>query len=232
MITFRRADDPGRTELDWLTSRHTFSFGGYMDRAWMGYSVLRVINDDRVAPGRGFGMHPHRDMEILTWILDGALEHKDSLGSGSVIRPGDLQHMSAGTGVVHSEWNPSTSQPTHFLQIWLLPGQEGLAPRYDQLRIEPEALRGRLAPVASGRGVEGALPIHQDADLLIGELPAGAAVSHRPEPGRRAWAHVARGRVEILGRALGAGDGVGISGEEEVPIAAVSSAHVLVFDLP
>jgi redox-sensitive bicupin YhaK (pirin superfamily) len=197
----------------------------------MGFRSLRVINEDRVKPAEGFGTHAHRDMEILTWVLEGALEHKDSMGNGSVIRPGDLQRMSAGTGVTHSEFNPSREAPVHFLQIWLLPRERGLPPGYEQKRFPQEARRGRLRLIAAGDGREGAVTIHQDADLWTALLQPGESVRHALAPGRYAWVHVARGAVSLNGSTLGAGDGAAVSDEATLEITGAARAEVLLFDL-
>ncbi len=231
MIALRPARDRGQTELDWLDSRHTFSFGDYYDPAHMGFRALRVINDDRVAPGRGFGTHPHRDMEIVTYVLAGALEHEDSLGTGSVIRPGDVQRMTAGTGILHSEYNPSPAEPVHLLQIWLLPERRGLAPGYEQKHFALEERRGRLRLVAAPDGRDGSVVIRQDAELYAAVLQDGERVRHRLRPGRYAWVQVATGDVTLNGRPLAAGDGAAVSGEEGLELTAPRAAEVLVFDL-
>jgi quercetin 2,3-dioxygenase len=231
MITHRPADARGRTRIDWLDSHHSFSFGDYYDPQQHGFRSLRVLNDDVVAPGTGFGMHPHRDMEILTYVLEGALEHRDSLGTGSVIRPGDVQRMSAGTGIVHSEANPSASEPVHLLQIWLLPERAGIAPGYEQRAFSEEERRGRLRLLASRDGRDGALTIHQDAELYAMLLAAGESVTHRLRPGRHAWVQVAGGAVTLNGKPLRAGDGAAVSGEETVTLSASEGSEVLLFDL-
>jgi redox-sensitive bicupin YhaK (pirin superfamily) len=231
MITIRKAGERGRTRLDWLDSRHTFSFGDYHDPKHMGFRSLRVINDDRVEPGRGFGTHPHRDMEIVTWVLEGALQHRDSLGTGSVIKPGDAQRMSAGTGITHSEFNPSSLAPVHFLQIWILPRAPGLPPGYEQRPFPPEERQGRLRLVASGDGRDGTITVHQDVDLHAALLDAGDEVAHRLRPGRHAWVHVASGAARLNDLALRAGDGAAISAEERFTVHAGEPSEVLVFDL-
>ena len=231
MITVRPATDRGHFDHGWLDTSHTFSFASYHDPRHMGFRALRVINEDRVQPGEGFGTHAHRDMEILTWVLEGALEHKDSMGNGSVIRPGDIQRMSAGTGVTHSEFNPSREAPVHFLQIWLLPNQRGLPPSYEEKRLPPEALRGRLALLAAGDGRQGAVTIHQDADVWTVRLGPGESVRHDLGPGRHAWLQVARGAVGLSGRPLGAGDGAALTDERTLEISATAPAEVLLFDL-
>jgi hypothetical protein len=231
MIAVRRAAERGHADHGWLDTRHTFSFASYHDPRHMGFRSLRVINEDRVQPAEGFGTHAHRDMEILTWVLDGALEHKDSMGNGSVIRPGDLQRMSAGTGVTHSEFNPSREAPVHFLQIWLLPRERGLPPGYEQKHFTQETRRGRLRLIAAGDGREGAVTIHQDADVWTALLQPGESVRHALAPGRYAWLHVARGAVSLNGSTLGAGDGAAVSDEAALEIAAAARAEVLLFDL-
>ena len=232
MMTIRRGVERGHANHGWLDSHHTFSFAGYYDPKHMGVSALRVINDDTVAPGAGFGTHPHRDMEIISYVLAGALEHRDSMGNGSVIRPGDVQRMSAGTGITHSEFNHSDREPVHFLQIWVLPERQGLPPSYEQIRVALEEKRGRLRLIASGRGGEGAVRVHQDVELYATLLEAGEAVSHPLRAGRQSWVHVARGEVEVNGQALETGDAMHLRGEPEVRIGGRGSAEVLVFDLP
>jgi len=231
MIAIRPAAERGHADHGWLDTRHTFSFASYHDPRHMGFRSLRVINEDRVKPGEGFGTHAHRDMEILTWVLEGALGHKDSMGNGSVIRPGDLQRMSAGTGVTHSEFNPSPEAPVHFLQIWLLPRERGLPPGYEQQRFPQEERRGRLRLIAAGDGRDGAVTIHQDADLWTALLQPNESVRHALAPGRYAWLHVARGAVSLNGSTLGAGDGAAVSDEAALEIAGAARAEVLLFDL-
>lgn len=231
MITVRRSNERGRTRLDWLDSRHTFSFGDYLDRAHMGFRALRVVNDDRVAPGRGFPTHPHRDMEIVTWVLDGALEHRDSLGNGSVIRPGDAQRMSAGTGITHSEFNPSTTEPVRLLQIWILPAVTGIAPGYEQRAFPDDARRGALRLIVAGDGRDGAVTIRQDVDVYATLLAPGAAVTHALARGRHAWLQVAGGTVRVGDASLGDGDGVAVSDERTLTATATDSAELLLFDL-
>ncbi len=232
MIHIRKAAERGRTQLDWLDSRHTFSFGDYYDPRHMGFRALRVINEDRVAPGKGFPTHSHRDMEIVTYVLDGALEHKDSLGNGSVIRPGDVQRMSAGRGITHSEFNPSRVAPVHFLQIWILPAERGIAPGYEQKGIDLDAARGKLVLIASGRDAAGAVKLHQDAAIAVAKLDRGVMLAYQPPAGRHAWLQVARGGVTVGADALTAGDGAAISDEPELKMSADSAAEVLLFDLP
>jgi redox-sensitive bicupin YhaK (pirin superfamily) len=231
MMSIRKADERGVADFGWLKSRHSFSFGQYHDPRHMGYGPLRVINDDHVAPGGGFGMHPHRDMEIITVVLDGALEHEDSLGTGSVIRPGDVQRMSAGTGIRHSEFNPSNDAPVHFLQIWIEPARTGLPPDYAQVHVADAERRGRLKLVASGDGRDGSLSLNQDADLYLARLAAGERVTHRPGAGRRVWLQVAGGAVTLNGQPLAAGDGVAIEAEAELAIEGVAEADLLLFDM-
>jgi redox-sensitive bicupin YhaK (pirin superfamily) len=231
MITLRPGAARGRTALGWLDSAHTFSFGDYWDRQHMGFRSLRVINEDHVAPGTGFGTHPHRDMEILTWVLSGALEHRDSLGTGSVIGPGEIQRMTAGTGILHSEYNPSADEPVHLLQIWLLPERKGLTPGYDQRAFPEEGRRGRLQLLASRDGRDGAVTIHQDADLFATELAAGQAVTHTLRPGRSAWVQVTRGVATLNGKALRAGDGAAVRDEPALRLEAREGAGLLLFDL-
>jgi len=228
MIQVRKANERGHANHGWLDSWHTFSFADYRDARHMGFSALRVINEDRVTPGEGFPTHPHRDMEIITYVLEGALEHKDSLGTGSVIRPGEVQRMSAGTGIRHSEFNHSQSEPVHFLQIWILPNVQGANPSYEQKRIE---LDGRLQLVASPDGGEGSVTIHQDARVYAARLNGGK-MGHALAPGRHAWLQIARGAVRFNGAELHAGDGAGIEGETDLRLAADGSAEVLLFDLP
>ncbi len=231
MITVRKASERGRTNTGWLDSYHTFAFGDYFDPQFLGFRSLRVINDDRVAPGTGFGMHPHRDMEIVTWVLQGALEHRDSLGSGSVIRPGDLQHMTAGTGIRHSEFNPSGAEPVHLLQVWIKPDKKGLTPAYGQRTFPESERRGRLRRLAGPAGSDGAVTIHQDADLYATLLDKGQEVSHALRPGRHAWVHVATGSARVNGTALAAGDGAAVTDEAQLTLAADGPAEVLLFDL-
>jgi redox-sensitive bicupin YhaK (pirin superfamily) len=231
MVTRRPAAERGHTRLDWLDSRHTFSFDRYHDPRHMGFRALRVINDDRVFPGKGFGTHGHRDMEIVTWVLDGALEHKDSLGNGSSIRPGDAQRMSAGTGITHSEFNPSPTDPVRFLQIWILPERSGLAPGYEQHPFPLASRRGRLCLVAAGDGRDGAVTVHQDVDLWTATLESGESVAHPLRPDRHAWVQVARGALRLGEHALAEGDGAAVSEEAAVRLEATAPAEVLVFDL-
>lgn len=229
--TIRRAGDRGRANFGWLDSRHTFSFGHYFDPAHMGFGPLRVINDDRVAGGGGFPTHPHSNMEIITYVLDGALAHKDSIGTGSVIRPGDVQRMTAGSGIRHSEFNASPTEPVHFLQIWIVPEQEGLAPGYEQRSFPTEEKSGRLRLVGARDGRDGSVTIHRDVDLYAGLLDGNDHVTHRLAPERAAWVHVARGSVSLNGERLEAGDGAAIEAPGDLVLADARGAEVLVFDL-
>lgn len=231
MIVRRPADERGRADFGWLDSRHTFSFGEYYDPRYMGFRALRVINEDRVKPGYGFPTHPHRDMEILSYVMEGALAHQDSMGTGSVIRPGDVQRMSAGTGVLHSEMNPSHSEPVHFFQIWLLPEQRGITPAYEQKRFEDAEKQGRLRLVAARDAREGAITINQDVDLYAGLLARGESTRLDLRPGRHAWVQVARGTVTVNGTPLAQGDGAAVSDEAALSVAADSDSEILVFDL-
>lgn len=231
MIVKRPGEERGRTRISWLDSRHSFSFGEYYDPRHMGFGALRVINEDWVAPGAGFPTHGHRDMEIVTYVIEGALEHKDSLGTGSIIRPGEVQRMSAGTGILHSEFNPSRSDPVHLLQIWILPAERSIEPSYEQKAIPAESRNARFATIAGPDG-EGSVRIHQDARILAAEIPAGVGVAHDMAEGRRAWLQVARGSVELGGAVYEAGDGAAITGEKRVELLARQAAEVLLFDLP
>jgi len=231
MITVRKSNERGASTFGWLDSRHTFSFGRYHDPRNMGFGTLRVINEDIVEGGGGFGTHPHDNMEIISYVLDGALAHKDSLGTGSVIRPGDVQRMSAGTGITHSEFNASPNDPVHFLQIWVLPGAQGLEPSYEQKSFPAVERKGRLRLVGARDGRDGAVTIHQDLDLFIADLGTGDAVSHALGPHRNAWVQVTRGAVTVNGTPLSQGDGAALTDETEVRIAANDNAEVLLFDL-
>jgi len=231
MITVRRSADRGRANHGWLDSRHTFSFAGYHDPAYMGFGPLRVINEDRVAPGAGFPRHAHQDMEILSYVLEGALEHKDSLGTGSIIRPGDVQRMSAGTGVTHSEHNPSPTASTHLLQIWIQPRVLGIAPSYEQRSFLLDQGHPQLRVVASGDGRDQSVVVHQDVRLYAARLAAGTAVAHRFPRGRHGWLQVARGTIEANGHTLAVGDGAALSDERQVTVTAEEAAEVLLFDL-
>lgn len=231
MLNVRKAADRGHADHGWLNSYHTFSFADYYDPAHMGFRALRVINDDRVAAGHGFGSHSHRDMEIISYVLEGALAHKDSMGTDGVLRPGDVQRMSAGTGVVHSEFNGSKTEPVHFLQIWLKPDVKGIPPSYDQKTFAEADKRGRLRLVASLDGAEGSLGMHADARVYAGVFDAGQKSDLALSDGRHAWVHVADGRIRINGRELGTGDGVAISDERHLSIEGIAKGEVLVFDL-
>jgi redox-sensitive bicupin YhaK (pirin superfamily) len=228
MITIRRAGERGHFDHGWLDTSHTFSFADYYDDRFMGFRALRVINDDRVAPGRGFGTHAHRDMEIVTYVLEGALAHRDSMGNGSVIRPGDVQRMSAGTGVMHSEMNGSSDEPVHFMQIWILPERRAIDPGYEQKHFSEEDRRDTLRLVASRDGREGSVTVHQDAAIYSSILDR--TVSHEFASGRYGWLQVARGEVEVNGEKLNAGDGAAISGEPLITISG-TKAELLLFDL-
>jgi quercetin 2,3-dioxygenase len=228
MLRIRPSEERGRNKLNWLDTHFTFSFDQYYDPEHMQFRSLRVLNEDIVAAGKGFGMHPHRDMEILTWILEGALEHRDSMGTGAVIRPGELQHMSAGTGILHSEFNPSPKNPTHLLQIWITPERNGLKPKYEQLAFPDKDLRGKFLHVA---GPNAPVTIHQDADLYIARLAEGQEITHDLKSNRHAWVQIARGDVTVDGRELKAGDGAAISKEEEVRVQGKQNSEVLLFDL-
>ena len=232
MIEVRKSAERGHANHGWLDSYHTFSFADYHDPAHVQFSVLRVINEDRVAPGAGFPAHGHRDMEIVTYVLDGALEHQDSLGTGSVIRPGDVQRMSAGTGVRHSEFNASKSEPVHFLQIWILPKTNAIAPGYEQKHFAPAELTGTLRLIASPDGRDGSVTIHQDAFVYAARLDAGPPLAHRLAPGRKAYAQLARGSTMLNGVALSTGDGASIENEPEILFSSGRSAEILLFDLP
>ncbi len=231
MIVPRPSEERGVSRFGWLDSRHSFSFGEYLDPAHRGFRCLRVINEDRVAPGAGFDTHGHRDMEILSYVLEGELAHRDSLGNGSAIRPGELQRMSAGTGILHSEHNGSATAPAHFLQIWLFPEQTGLAPSYEQRAFDLESRAGGLRLIGSRDGRDGSVTIHQDVDLLAGRLEPGQLVKHRSPPGRHQWLQVVRGVVIVNGLPLKAGDGAAASEEDVLHLEARDRAEVLLFDL-
>jgi redox-sensitive bicupin YhaK (pirin superfamily) len=231
MITVRKAEERGHANHGWLNSYHTFSFANYYDPAHMGFRHLWVINEDRVRAGMGFGTHPHRDMEIISYVLDGALEHKDSLGNGSIIRPGDLQRMSAGTGITHSEYNPSPSELVHLLQIWILPAEKGLQPSYEQKMYSAESKRGDFRLIASRDGRDGSVTVHQDMDLYATVLSAGERAVRVLSPDRHAWVQVARGEIALNGAVLKAGDGAAISEENRLAVEAKDTAEVLLFDL-
>jgi redox-sensitive bicupin YhaK (pirin superfamily) len=231
MFTLRRAEERGLADHGWLESHHTFSFADYYDTKHMGFRALRVINEDRVQPGRGFGAHSHRDMEIISYVLEGALEHKDSLGTGSVITPGDVQRMSAGTGVTHSEYNASKTERVHFLQIWLMPSRRGLEPSYEQKAFSNAEKEGRLRLIVSPDGRDGSVTLSSDAALYAGIFKAGQQAELELAQGRHAWVHVARGQLRVNEHVLQAGDGAAISEEARVRISGIDSSEVLVFEL-
>jgi hypothetical protein len=231
MLTLRKSDERGKTKIDWLDSKHTFSFGEYHHPQHMGFGPLRVINEDRVAAGGGFQPHPHRDMEIITYLLEGALAHKDSLGTGSVIRPGEIQRMSAGSGIVHSEFNASQSEPVHFLQIWVLPSEQNLEPSYEQKTIDAEAVRNKFARVASSEPLPNEVRLMQDAEIWVARFEGEEEAVHKLQPGRKVWLHVARGNVEVGGETLSAGDAAAIMDEENILVRAREPAEVLLFDV-
>lgn len=228
MLQIRPAEERGHNHLAWLDTRFTFSFDQYYDPQHLRFRSLRVINEDVIAPAQGFPMHPHRDMEILTWVLEGALQHRDSSGGSGVIRPGELQHMTAGRGVTHSEFNPSPKDPVHLLQIWILPERQGLEPAYEQLAFSDAELRGRFLHVA---GPQAPVTIHQDANLCIARLDKGAGANHSLAAGRHAWVQIARGAVQLNGTQLKAGDGAAVSNETEIRVRADAPSEVLLFDL-
>lgn len=232
MITLRRAHERGHANHGWLDTYHTFSFADYFDPRHMGFSVLRVINDDTVAPGMGFGTHPHADMEIVSVVLEGALSHRDSMGNSSVIRPGEVQRMSAGTGVRHSEFNPSSDEPVHFFQIWILPDRKGLPPGYEQKAFREAEKRGKLRLVASADGRDGSVTIHQDASLYQALVTAGESLTQALTAARKYYLHVARGSVVLNGERMAAGDGAQLVDETELRLESQDSGEVLLFDLP
>jgi redox-sensitive bicupin YhaK (pirin superfamily) len=231
MIEIRKSDERGYADHGWLRSFHTFSFAGYQDPEHMGFGSLRVINEDRIAPGTGFGTHSHRDMEIISYVLDGALAHEDSMGNGSTIVPGDVQRMSAGTGVRHSEFNHEKKAPTHFLQIWIEPDVTGIPPGYEQKHFDAASKRGRLRLIASPDAREGSVKIHQDASIYASVLDGADTVTHELAPGRRAYVHVARGKATVNGQPLSAGDALKARGESRIEIGNGEDAEVLLFDL-
>lgn len=231
MIRIRRAEDRGAFDHGWLKTAHTFSFGDYRDREHISFRSLRVMNEDWVEPGEGFGTHPHRDMEIVTYVLEGALEHKDSMGNGSVLQPGEFQRMSAGTGITHSEFNPSKTEPVHLYQIWLYPEQKGILPSYEQKSFPAEERHNRLRLVASRDGRDGSLTIHQDAAILLGTLEKEAHVSYPLSEDRHGWLQVLRGSVTLNGQRLNSSDGAAVSAERQLDIEAIEAAEVMLFDL-
>lgn len=230
-MKIRTAQERGHADHGWLKTFHTFSFADYVDPAHMGFGSLRVINDDRVQPGQGFGEHPHRDMEIITYVLDGELQHRDSMGNGTIIRPGDVQRMSAGTGVRHSEFNPSADREVHLLQIWLHPAQRGLPPSYEQKSYPAAERRGRFRLVVSPDGADGSVTLNQDARLYAALIDPGSLVRLERPAGRRTWIHVARGVVEVSGHRLGPGDGAGLTHSDALEFTGIEPAEVLVFDV-
>jgi quercetin 2,3-dioxygenase len=231
MYEVRRGSDRGHFNHGWLDTYHTFSFGDYYDPQHTQFRALRVMNEDRVDPGQGFGTHPHRDMEIVTYVLEGALEHKDSMGNGEVLRPGEFQRMSAGTGILHSEFNPSRTEPVHLYQIWLLPRQKGIKPSYEQRAFSAADKQGRLQLVASPDGRDGSLTINQDAAVYLSTLDANQRLSHELAAGRHAWLQILRGAVALNGDTLTAGDGVAVSEERGLSIQAAQPSEVMLFDL-
>lgn len=232
MITLRPAADRGNFDHGWLKTHHTFSFSDYYDPRHMGFRSLRVMNEDWVAPGQGFGMHPHRDMEIITYVLSGALEHRDSLGNGEVLRPGEFQRMSAGTGIRHSEFNPSADEPVHLYQIWLLPRTAGLTPSYEQKAFPAQEQPNRLRIVASPDARDGSLTINQDASVYLAQLESGKSVDHALAEGRHAWLQVLRGSVRLNDQLLATSDGAAVSDERSLRIEAIEPAEIMLFDLP
>lgn len=232
MITIRPQAERGVANFGWLDSRHSFSFGNYYDPKYMGFASLRVINEDKVVAGKGFGTHGHRDMEIISYVLAGELEHRDSMGNGSVIRPGDVQRMSAGTGVRHSEFNASNTDPVHFLQIWIMPNQTGLEPSYEEKNFSPEVRRGKLALAASADGRDNSVTIHQDANLYLGTLNQSDRLKYKIDPNRAVWLQVATGKIKLNDRTLRAGDGAAIANETEIAIVgSASDSEILLFDM-
>jgi hypothetical protein len=231
MLTVRRSEDRGHANHGWLDTRHTFSFSSYRDPAHMGFRALRVLNDDRVAPGQGFGTHPHSDFEIISYVVEGALEHRDSMGNGSVIQAGDVQRMTAGTGVTHSEFNHSEAEDVRFLQIWVVPERRGLAPGYEQKRFDEDDKRDRLRLVVSPEGKEGSLRLHQDVNVYASALGAGKHVRHELDTGRHAWIQVIKGAIEVNGTRLDAGDGASSSDETLLELRALEDSEFLLFDL-
>ena len=232
MIRVRRSEERGHLNHGWLDTYHTFSFASYYDPQHANFRVLRVMNEDRVAPGQGFGTHGHRDMEIVTYVLSGALEHRDSMGNGEVLRPGEFQHMSAGSGIEHSEFNPSADEPVHLYQIWLLPEKKGITPSYSQRAFADSEKQNRLRVVASPDGADGSLTIHQDARIFLATLEPGREVVHEIPAGRHAWLQTLRGSVQVDGESLHAGDGAAVSDESRLAIRGTADAEIMLFDLP
>lgn len=232
MIQIRRADERGHFNHGWLKTYHTFSFASYRDPEYMGFRILRVMNEDFVQPGQGFGTHPHRDMEIITYVLEGALEHKDSMGNGEVLRDGEFQRMSAGTGITHSEFNPSETEPVHLYQIWLFPDRKRIEPSYEQKRFPDAELENRLRLVASPAAEDGSLRIHQDARVYLSRLAEGRELAHSLAPSRHAWLQVMRGTVLLNGKELQTGDGAAVSEETTLNVRAAELAELMLFDLP
>lgn len=231
MIRVRKSHERGHADHGWLKTFHTFSFATYQDPSHVRFRALRVMNEDVVAPGQGFGTHPHHDMEIVTYVLEGALEHRDSMGNGEILRPGEFQRMTAGTGIEHSEFNPSATEPVHLYQIWLFPERKGIEPSYEQKAFQVAGRENRLQLVASRHGDEGSLVIHQDARIFLANLSPGFSISHTLAPGRHAWLQVLRGRVAVESHALEAGDGVAVSDEPSLVIDAVDPSEIMLFDL-
>lgn len=231
MIKIRKSAERGSTKTPWLDSKHTFSFGSYYDPAFMNFGILRVINEDKVSPDQGFGAHSHRDMEIISYVLEGSLEHKDSLGTGSIIMPGEVQLMRAGSGITHSEFNPSKDTPIHFLQIWIIPDQTGLAPSYQQRNFQNSRKKGQLTLLVSPDGDQESLTIHQDAKVSVLDLKEDQSFSHALEIGRMAWIQVARGEIALNGHDLKQGDGAAVTQEETLNFMSLKEAEILIFDL-
>ena len=231
MIEIRRSDERGHADHGWLNTYHTFSFASYRNPQYMGFRALRVMNEDHIEPGRGFGTHPHKDMEIVTYVLEGALEHKDSMGNGEILRPGEFQRMSAGTGIMHSEFNPSQTEPVHLYQIWLLPERDGIEPSYEQKQFPDEERMNRLRLVASREADDGSLRIHQDARIYLSRLEEGMHVTHMLAPARHAWLQVLRGSASLNDNALDTSDGAAVSGERQLNILATQATEIMLFDL-
>lgn len=231
MIQIRRAEERGHANHGWLDARHTFSFASYHDPNHVQFRSLRVMNEDRIAPGQGFGTHPHRDMEIVTYVLSGALEHRDSMNNGQVLRAGEFQHMSAGSGITHSEFNPSGNEPVHLYQIWLLPSEQGITPSYDQIKVPDEERHNQFRLVATPDQVDGTLKINQDAAIYLANLDSDQTLQHELQPNRHAWLQVLRGSVEINGQVMSTSDGAAISDESMIRITAAQASEVMLFDL-